>query len=271
VNELLATFLSYLPRIIGALAIVGVGFVLAVVARRGTALLLRRLRFDEVCERAGLTALMRRGGIQSTPARFAGTIIFYAVFLLAILTALGSLGLDFLAATLNQIILYAPRVLAAVLILLFGSSAAGVVAELAVRTLSEVGVSRTEGLKSLVRFGITFVAAILAAAVLGIDVTILLVVTVIGLGAVALTVSLALGLGLRGLSKNVAASRYVSEGIEEGDEISVNGVSGTVERLGYAMTTIRGPNGRVYIVPNAYFLEHVVEKEEASPGTRENL
>lgn len=268
-DELVTTFVSYVPRIVGALTIAVVGFVLAVVARRGAALLLRRLRFDDICERIGLTSLMRGGGIQSAPSRFVGTIIFYAVFLLAILTALGSLGLEFLATTLNQIILYAPRVFAAVLILLFGTSAAGVVAGLAGRTLSGVGVSRTGGLESFVRFGVIFVAAILAAAVLGLDVAILIVITVIGLGAVALTASLALGLGLQKLSQNVAAGRYVSEGIAEGDAISVNGVSGTVERLGHATTTVRGPNGRAYIIPNSYFLEHVVEKEE--PATREDL
>ncbi len=99
-----------------------------------------------------------------------------------------------------------PTVDPAVLILLFGASAANVVSELAVRSLSGAGVSRTGELGSFVRFGIIFVAAILAAAVLGIDVAILIVITVIGMGAVALTASLALGLGLRGLSQNVAGT-----------------------------------------------------------------
>jgi small-conductance mechanosensitive channel len=105
---------------------------------------------------------------------------------------------------------------------------------------------------------------VLAAAVLGIDIAILLVITIIALGAVALTASLALGLGLRRLSENVAASRYVSEDINEGDQISVNGFSGTVERVGQTATTVRGENGRLYIIPNGYFMEHVVEKEEST-------
>ncbi len=73
-----------------------------------------------------------------------------------------------------------------------------------------------------------------------------------------------MGLGLRELSQNVAAGRYLSEGIAEGDEISLNGISGTVERVGHAMTIVRGPNGRIYLVPNSHFLEHVVEKQEST-------
>lgn len=261
-GELMDTFIQYIPRVLGALAIVGVGLVLAVLARRGASFLLWRFRFDQVCERVGVTALISDGEIQRSPTRFVAVVVFYGVLLFSILAALGPLGLDFLAETLNQVILYAPRALAAILILVLGTSVAGVVAEIAGRALSGLGARRTGGVKTFVRFSVIFIVAILAAAVLEIDVTILVVMTILGFGAVALTASLALGLGLQKLSQNVAAGRYLSEGLKEGDEISVNGVSGTIERMGHAMTTIRGDGGSVYLVPNAHFLEHVVEKQD---------
>ncbi|MBV9452912.1 MAG: mechanosensitive ion channel [Rubrobacter sp.] len=263
-NELIEAFVVYLPRIVGALALGVLGLVLAVLIRRVTPFVLRRLQFDRLCERAGITSLMREGSIHHTPTQFASVVVFYAILALVFVAALASLGLDVLAGTLNQLILYAPRALVAILTLIFGAAAAGLLAQLTGRVLSEVGVSRTSGLKGFIRFGIIFIAAILAAAVLGIDVTILIVITIIGFGAAALAAALALGLGLRELSENVAAGRYLSEGISEGDEISLNGISGTVEHIGHAMTTVRGPNGRVYLVPNAHFLEHVVEKQEPS-------
>jgi small-conductance mechanosensitive channel len=269
-NEIFDAFIVYVPQIAGALALAALGFVLAFLAKRVTPFLLRRLRFDEVCDSAGVTNLMREGGIRRTPTQFASAVVFYAVLALAIVAALGPLGLDFLAGTVNQLILYAPRILVAVLTLILGTSAAGFLARLTGRMLPEVGVNRTRGLTTLVRLGVIFIAAILAAAVLGIDVTILIVVTVIGLGAVAFAAALALGLGLRSLSQNVAASRYVSEGIAEGDEISLNGISGTVERIGHAMTTVRAPDGRVYLVPHTHFLEHVVEKRASTPEVSED-
>jgi small-conductance mechanosensitive channel len=269
-NELIEAFVVYVPRIIGALALAALGFVLALLIKRVTPFVLRRLRFDQICERAGITSLMREGGIRRTPTQFASVVVFYTVLALIFVAALGSLGLDVLAGTLNQLILYAPRALVAVLTLIFGAAAAGLLAQLTGRVLSEVGVSRTGGLKKFVRFGIIFIAAILAAAVLGIDVTILIVVTIIGFGAAALAAALALGLGLRELSENVAAGRYLSEGISEGDEISLDGISGTVEHVGHAMTTVRGPNGRIYLVPNAHFLTHVVEKQESTSEAPED-
>ena len=268
-NELIDAFIAYVPQIVGSIALAALGFVLALLAKRVTPFLLRRLRFDRVCESAGITNLMREGGIRRTPTQFASAVVFYAVLALALIAALGPLGLDFLARTVNQLILYAPRALVAVLVLILGTSAANFLARLTGRMLPEVGVNRTRGLTALVRFGVIFIAVILAAAVLGIDVTILITVTVIGLGAAALAAALALGLGLRSLSQNVAANRYVSEGIAEGDEISLNGISGTVERIGHAMTIIRAPDGRVYLVPNTHFLEHVVEKQASTPEVSE--
>lgn len=260
-EQLLSDLLEYVPRALGALLIVAVGFVLGRLARPATTFLLRRLRFDSACDRIGLTSLMRQGGIRSSPSQFAGTVVFYAIVLFSVLAALGPLGLTFLAGTLNQVVLYAPRVLVAVLILVLGTSAAGVLGQLTRRALSEAGVRRTAGIASAVRFAVIFVAAVLAAGVLGIEATVLIVVTVVVLGGVVLTASLALGLGLRRISENVAAKRYITEGVAEGDEISVGGVSGRVERIGYAMTTLRDPaTGRVYLVPNSHFLEHTVEK-----------
>lgn len=269
-NELEDVFVHYVPQILGALALVALGLVVAVLAQRVTPFLLRRLRFDQACERVGVTSLMREGGIRRSPTQFASVVVFYAILALAIVTALGLLGLDFLAATVNQLILYAPRVLVAVLALILGAAAAGLLAQLTGRVLREVGVNRTGGLKSFVRFGIIFIAAMLAAAVLGIDVTILVVVTMIGLGGAALAAALALGLGLTELSQNVAASRHISQGIDEGDEITLNGISGTVERIGHTMTTVRGPNGRIYLIPNSHFLVNVVEKQEPMSEVHED-
>ncbi|WP_025745940.1 mechanosensitive ion channel family protein [Kallotenue papyrolyticum] len=265
-NTVVQTLLAYIPRVLGALMIIVVGVILAVLARRTTAFALRRLRFDLVCERIGIARLLQAGGMQRTPSQFVATIVFYAMVIFAVLAALGPLGLDFLALALNQVLLYAPRLLAAVLILILGSSAAGLLAELADSTLAGVGVRRSAAVRSLVQVGVVYIAVILAAAVLGIDVTILIVITVIVLGGIALTAALALGLGLRELSRNIAASRYIGEGIVEGDEIVVSGYSGRVERIGYALTTLRASDGRIYLVPNGLFLSEVVQKQPRLPS-----
>jgi small-conductance mechanosensitive channel len=176
------------------------------------------------------------------------------------LTALGTLGLDFLAVTLNQVYLYAPRAFVAIIILFLGTACAGLLAEATKRALAEGGVTRAGALPAFVRYSVLFITVVLVATILQIDVTILVVITVIILGGMTLIAVLALGLGLRDLSKNIAASRYIAEGLVEGDRIAIAGRSGTIEHIGYAVTTIRDVNGNSYLIPNAHFMEQIVTK-----------
>lgn len=253
---------SYIPQVAAAVGVLLVGVLLAFLARRVVAFLLSRLGFDRLCDRVGVTAVLREATIERSPSQFIGTVILWAVVIFAAVAAVDSLGLEFLAEILSRVVFYALRALLGIIILILGTAAAALLAGLAQRGLSRAGVERSGGIRSLVRYSVVFIAAILAAAVVGVDVTILVVVTVIALGSVALTAALAIGLGLRSLSGNVAAGRYVSEGITEGDRISLDGVSGTVEQIGHAVTIVRGANGRTYLIPNSHFLEHVVEKED---------
>ena len=77
---------------------------------------------------------------------------------------------------------------------------------------------------------------------------------------IGLVAALSLGQGLALLSGNIAAGRYVQDGTEVGDVISVSGIEGTVEELGYASITIRSEDGHLYRIPNRTLLENVVRK-----------
>ena len=258
-RNFLTTIVDYVPRLFGALLIAIVGLVLAIIVRLAVSFLLRRVQFDELCRRAGITRLLEQGTIRRRPSQLIATLIFYAIVLFTLLTACGALGLTFVAVSLNLLILYTPRLLAALALLVLGVAAAGLAAEAAERVLADLGVARSDWGRTAIRALLILLVVILAGALLGIDVALLIAITAIALSGIALTAALAIGLGLRGLSQNIAASRYIADGLAEGDRITVNGTSGTVEQLGHAMTTLRGDDGRRFLVPNHHFLEHVVE------------
>ena len=88
-EQLLSDFIAYVPQALGALALVVVGVVIASLIRPAATYVLRRLRFDNACDRVGITTLMRESGIGDSPSRFAGTVVFWAITLLAVLAALG--------------------------------------------------------------------------------------------------------------------------------------------------------------------------------------
>ncbi len=264
VRPMIDSFLAYLPQLFAAVVVLIIGIVIAVVVRVVVAFLLRRLQFDALCQRAGLTRLLEHGNIKRRPSQLVGTIIYYGFLLYTILTVLGMLGLTFLASSLNLFLLSAPRILTALALLVLGIAGAGLAAEAGERVLADLGVERIKGLRQVMRFTLIFLVIVLVSAMLGIDVQLLITITAIVLSGIVLTAALAIGLGLRGLSENIAAGRYIADGVREGDRISLNGITGTVEQIGYAMTTVRGDDERVFLIPNHQFTAHVIEKAPPS-------
>ena len=142
-----------------------------------------------------------------------------------------------------------------------GIMAAGWLGDLVARESQRAGLRGSDSFRRIVFGAVLTVVSLLAAAQLGLDTNLILIVAAALLATVGLITALALGQGLVPLSGNVAAGRYVQDGVEEGDVISVDGIEGTVEKLGYASITLRAENGDTYQIPNRTLLENVVRKK----------
>jgi small-conductance mechanosensitive channel len=173
---------------------------------------------------------------------------------------LSVLGLSSLEQTMDQIVTLAGRALVAFVILIAGVTLAGWLADLVARKAESAGLRGSSIFRRAVFATVVAVTGLVAAGQLGLETSSLVLLAVVLLGTVGLGTALALGQGLVPLSGNIAAGRYVQEDIEVGDEISVDGVEGIVEQLGYSAVTLRSEDGYLYRVPNRSLLEGVVRK-----------
>ena len=175
--------------------------------------------------------------------------------------ALSVLGLSSLENTMDQIVNLSGRALVALVILIAGVLSAGWLAELVAREAENAGLRGPNVFRRVVFITVVAIAALLAAEQLGLETYVLILLAIVALGTIGIAAALALGQGLALLSSNVAAGRYVQDGTQVGDVISVDGVEGTVEELGYASVTVRSEDGHLYRIPNRTLLENVVRKQ----------
>ena len=161
---------------------------------------------------------------------------------------------------MDQVINLAGRALVALVVLIAGIMSAGWLAELVARESESAGLRGSNVFRRVVFITVVSVTALVAATQLGLETSFLILLATVILATMGLVAALALGPSLVPLSGNIAAGRYVQEGINRGDEISVNGVEGTVEELGYAAITVRSEDGYLYRIPNRTLLEGVVRK-----------
>ena len=262
-NDLLSTLAEFVPRLLGAVAVLLVALVVALLLQRLMASFLEGLGIDELFERTGAANSLWQLGYEGGPSRLLGTVLFWGVMLTGLAGSLSVLGLSSLQSTMDQIVNLSGRALVALVILIAGIMSAGWLAELVAREAEQAGRRGSNAFRRVVFITIVAFAALLAEAQLGLETYVVVLLAIVVLATVGLVTALAIGQGLALLSSNIAAGRYVQDGTEVGDVISVDGVEGTIEELGYASITVRSEDGHLYRIPNRTLLENVVRKQSS--------
>ncbi len=197
------------PRLLGAGLVLFAAFLAARLLQRLGPRLLRGVGLDDVLERTGSTFSLRRIGFTRAPSVLIGYVLFWGILLAGAAAALSVLGLSSLQENIDLIVVLAGKVLVAALILAGGLAVAGWLSNLAAREAEEAGLRGGDLFRSGMFAAVLAVSTLLAAAQLGIDISLLVLLTAVFLGALGLVVALSLGVGLAPLSGNIAAGRYV--------------------------------------------------------------
>jgi hypothetical protein len=195
-SALVAGF-SFIPRLIGFLVILLVGWLVASALERVVALLLRKVGFDRIANRIGLTTLEQRMNMRMDAAGLLAKIVYWFVFLVFLIPAVDALGLTTVSNLLNQIIAYIPNVFVAIVILFLGTLAATLVADLVRGVTASANIGNANVFANITRCAIIGFTVLVALEQLQIAPTILNILFTAIVGALALAFGLAFGLGGR--------------------------------------------------------------------------
>jgi small-conductance mechanosensitive channel len=217
-----------------------------------------RVGLDRVAERTGTRELLERAGLGSSLSALIGTAVRLSIVVVAVFGALSLLGLEFLSDSLNQGILFIPRLITALALLLIGLVLGAFVRAWLERTSAQldfpVAIGPVAQVVVVVLFGLC------AAAQAGVATGPLTAIAGVLLGAVAITLALAFGLGSREIARALSSGRYARADFEVGQTIRIDDLRGTIVRIDSASTTLRTGDDTVR-VPNSLLVERVVVVE----------
>ena len=199
-----SVFFGWLPHVLGFVAVLLIGWIVARV--------LGKLAW-RATHRAGLDRALHSGTggnflqrMLPAPSRVVGRIVFWAIFLGAISLAASVLGVAALTAFVGAIWAYLPNVLAAVLIFLVASAIAGGVVALVRRTMGETALGRI--VATAVPVLVLTIATFMILEQLKIAHDIVVTTYTLLLGAIALGSALAFGLGGRDVARQMLEGAY---------------------------------------------------------------
>ncbi|MGQ3412437.1 mechanosensitive ion channel family protein [Natrinema sp. LN54] len=202
-----AELITFLPRLIGALIILAIGWVLGRVA----AGIVRRLADGIELDRMVLETPLGRilGGTERAVSSAFGSLAKWFVYGLAILAAANALAIATLSQWISTAVSYLPAFIAGLLVITFGFVVADFIGDAIERTRAATETAYTSWFANGARMFLYFTAIVIGLDTMGIDVAILYVFA----RALAWGLGAALAIGA-GVAFGWGGKDYVSENID---------------------------------------------------------
>lgn len=112
---------AFMPRLAIALGVLIVGWLIAKVVRYSVVKALHALNFNVLAERSGIDGFLQQSGTEKGTTEVVGWIVYSTVILVSLIIAFNSLGLMQVTDLLSKLLLFVPKILVALLIVVFGS------------------------------------------------------------------------------------------------------------------------------------------------------
>lgn len=265
---------TWLPGVAGAFVVLVLGVMIGKLLGGLVARLLKRMGLDRLATRIGLEDDEGELSIKTPLSKLGGKFIFWAVMLTAIMSAASLLGLNRVSGVLDSIVLFLPRIFAAIAILLAGMLLAVVLRRTVRKASKDAGLNYSRAAGLTVYWFIVAITLLVSVTQLEIETRLLGRLVIVVVASFGLLIALALGLGLRGLAGQVISGLYARDIFTEGMRIKVEDQSATVEQVGTTTTRVRKDDGTLRFVPNRYLIEEIIDQDtpqaaKDSPDTSE--
>lgn len=206
-QEVWTNFAIFVPNIIVALIILIIGWIVGVILGRLVKQLVDALKIDSALKSAGLEEFASRGGFKVSSGGFLGWLVKWFVLIVFLVTSLEVLGLSQVNAFIyGTVLLFLPKVIVAVLILLISVVIAEFVRDVIVGAARTASISGANFMGGIAKWSILIFAFLAALVQLGVASTFLQTL----FGGVVVALALAFGLAF-GLGGKEAASRFLEK------------------------------------------------------------
>jgi Conserved TM helix len=193
----LNTFLSAIPRIIGFAVVLIVGWIISSLLAKGVKALVHAVRLNDLAQRSGFAGFVQNMGVRNDSAGVIADIVKWFVRLITLVVAFDTLGLPAVSNVLQQLLLWLPNLIVALVVLVIGGLAAKALSQLVRGASAEAGFNNPDTLATVTRVGVWAFTIVVAVNQLGIATTLINTLLIGIVGALSIAFGLAFGLGGR--------------------------------------------------------------------------
>jgi hypothetical protein len=204
----LALFLGAIPKVIGFVVILIIGWIIASAIAKAVSALLHAVNFNGLATRSGFSGFVDKMGTRMDASDFIATIAKWFVRLIVLVVAFDALGLPAVSQVLQQLLLWLPNVVVAMVVLVIAGLAANALASLIRGAAAEAELSNPDLLATIARVSVWVFGIVVAVNQLGIATTLVNTLFTGFVAAMALALGLAFGLGGRDTAGEIVQTWY---------------------------------------------------------------
>lgn len=147
------TLAMFIPKLIGFLLILIIGYFIAKVIAKVVDKVLERVGFDRAVEKGGIKKALSKS--QYDASDIVSKIVFFAIFIPVLSAAVSTLGIAALAAPLAAFIALIPKILVAIVLVVVGAVIAGAAKKLITNSLGGLSYGKllADGVGALILIG----------------------------------------------------------------------------------------------------------------------
>lgn len=195
---------SFVPNLVIAIIIFVIGWVVGALIGKLISQLFRSIKVDQALRSAGVEEVTKRAGYDLDSGRFVGGLVKWFIIVVFLVAAFDVLGLAQVNVFLQEVVLlYLPRVIVAVLILLVAVVIADAMQKVVVGSARAANIRSANLLGSVTKWAIWIFAILTVLFQLGIAAPFVQTLFTGFVVAVSLAVGLAFGLGGQGAAADV--------------------------------------------------------------------
>ena len=248
--------ITFLPDLIVAIIFLLVGWFVSSIMKSFLNKSLVKIGFNTFLDKLGLDTLLKKMDSQMVASII--STFFLLIFLLA---ALDIVGLTMLSGLIDTLVLFLPKLLASLAVLICGFFVAQIVFNGVKIASKNTGVDYGRSVAEVCRGIIIVITVSLSITQLDIDVSLLNNIMTVVIASVGLAAAISLGIGTKSMAQEIVAGVYLREMYQVGDSIEVKDIKGTLASIGSVACKVMGEEESITTVPNTFLLANKVVKQ----------
>ncbi len=194
-NQFWQQVAAFFPKLLAVIVIIFFGWLIAKIARIAIKRFLKWVKFDQFSGKSGLESYLKSDDHDVSLSGIISQIIFWLVILLFVITGANALGLTEVAVMLNQLANYLPKIIVAIVVLIFGTLLGRFINRLVFTWLHSIKFEGALKISTSAEYLVQIFSIFVALEQLDIGTQLITALFIIMFGAVFLALAIAFGLG----------------------------------------------------------------------------